>query len=745
MPTQHRPTAICIATGFVASIAATLTALPAAAGQLGDRVAESIGDGVIRFHASDDAKSNRVPSMALESPKPALGSAPDGFGVAVEFSTGVSHLHGDERFVATVEIEPGTSLYGTGQAAGPLLRNGRVTECWNLDAYGYQDNSPNLYTSHPWVLAVRPDGTSFGVLADSTHRVEIDLREHIVFRTDGPAHPVIVIDGPTPKDVLRKLGSLTGTIEMPPKWAVGYHQCRYSYNPDARVREVADTFRAKQIPADVIWMDIDYMDDFKVFTWDEDQFPDPSGLNSYLDSIGFSNVWMIDPGVANEEGYFVHDTGNEHDAWVQSADRTEYNGHVWPGECVFPDYTNKAVREWWAGLYHDFMATGIDGVWNDMNEPAVFNVPTKTMPEDNWHRADPELGGPATHARFHNVYGMLMVKASREGVMEANPDKRPFVLSRANYIGGHRYGATWTGDNTANWYHVDVSIPMMLNLSLSAQPFCGPDIGGFAGDGDGPMFSRWLGFGSLMPFARGHTAKGNRDKEPWAFGEEIEATNRRSIERRYRLIPHLYTLFEESHRTGLPIARPTFFADVTDAALRSEDDSFLLGDDLLVVAQVTPDRQRVSAMPKPIDGVAWREFDFQSFDGGRDSKDPDQARLFVRPGGIVPSGPVHQHFGDRPDQRDELTLIVNLSADGTAEGELYEDAGEGWEFRDGGFLRTRYTARRAGPWVTIERATIDGDMPRPDRTLNVRLLLPDGSEASASGKDGKPLRITLEE
>ncbi len=707
-------------------------------------VSESIGNGVVRFHANAEAERNRVPSMALEAPRPAIAAAPADFDVSVAFSRGASVLHGDDRFVATIGIEPGTSLYGTGEAAGPLLRNGRVTECWNLDAYGYQDNSPNLYTSHPWVLAVRENGTAFGVLADTTHRCEIDLTGDIVFRTDGPDHPVIVIDGPTPKDVLAKLGELTGTIEMPPKWALGYHQCRYSYNPDSRVREVAAAFREREIPADVIWMDIDYMNEFRVFTWDESQFPDPADLNAYLDSIGFSNVWMIDPGVKNEDGYFVADSGDEIDAWVKTKDGETYTGYVWPGECVFPDYTNARVREWWAGLYEDFMAKGIDGVWNDMNEPAVFNVPTKTMPEDNWHRADAELGGPATHARFHNVYGMLMVRASREGVMAANPDKRPFVLSRANYIGGQRYGATWTGDNTANWYHVDVSIPMMLNLGLSAQPFCGPDIGGFAGDGDGEMFARWMGFGALMPFARGHTAKGNIDKEPWAFGEEVEATCRRAIERRYRFMPLLYTLFEESHRTGLPVARPTFFADVSDPALRSEDDSFLLGDDLLVAADVTPASERVHILPKPINGVAWRAFDFPDFDGeGRDSDDPDQPTLFARPGAIIPTAPVHQHFGDRPDQTDELTLIINLNSNGEADGELYEDAGEGWGFRDGEYRRLRFIAKKTGPWVSVRTVKTDGNMPRGNRTVNVRLLMPDGTERTATGQLNQPITVTV--
>lgn len=723
---------------FSAAVASTLIALIAGAPIALGQVAERIGDGIVRFYRDDTARQSALPSMALQAPRQALGPAPAGFVVTPAFSADAQG-----RQVVTIDIDDATTLYGNGQVAGPLRRNGRQTQTWNLDAYGYQDDATNLYTSHPWVMAVRGDGSAFGVLADTTHRVHVDLSDDIVFAAQGPAHPVIVIEGPHPKDVISKLGELTGTIEMPPRWAIGYHQCRYSYNPDSRVIEVATEFRERQIPADVIWMDIDYMDGFRCFTFDQAQFPDPKGLNDTLDRMGFQSVYMIDPGIKNEPGYFVHDSGDAIDAWVKSADGSEFNGHVWPGECVFPDFTNARVRSWWAGLYADFMATGIDGVWNDMNEPAVFNVPTKTMPEDNWHRADPELGGPGPHARFHNVYGMLMVEATREGVMKANPDKRPFVLSRANYIGGQRYGATWTGDNSANWYHVDVSIPMTLNLGLSGQPFAGPDIGGFAGNGTPEMYRRWIGFGALLPFSRSHTAKGNIDKEPWAFGEEVEATARRAIERRYRLMPLLYTLFEESHRTGLPVARPLFFADPADIALRSEDDSFLLGDNLLVAADTTPGYERTRVMPRTADGQNWREFAFIGFDGRPDSIDPDQPRLYIRPGGIVPTGPVHQHFGDRPDQRDELTLIVAPDTNGSAQAELYEDEGDGWGFRQGRFVRTRYSAMTRGDTLTITSEKIGGQMDAPPRVLRARVILQDGREVQASGLEGRPLTVKL--
>ncbi|MEX0876856.1 MAG: TIM-barrel domain-containing protein [Phycisphaerales bacterium] len=682
------------------------------------QVAEVIGEGIVRFDASEQARDERRPSIAMVRQFESIGDIDPGtHPLAPEFSTSE-----EGRSVASIEIEPGTSLYGTGQVAGPLMRNGFVTETWNFDAFGYGLDAENLYTSQPWVLAVREDGTAFGVLADTTERCEIDLRGGITFRAVGGAFPVVVIDRESPQAVMRGLAELTGTIAMPPRWAVGYHQCRYSYNPDERVREIADGFRERNLPADVIWMDIDYMDGYRVFTFDDEQFPDPKELNRYLDSIGFSNVWMIDPGVKKEEGYFVYDSGTEHDVWVKNAAGETYTGEVWPGVCVFPDYMNEDVRQWWAGLYEDFMAYEIDGVWNDMNEPAVFNVETKTMPEDNIHDADPELGGKDDHARYHNVYGMQMIRATREGVMAANPGKRPFVLSRANFLGGHRYGATWTGDNSANWEHLDMSIPMTVNLALSGQPFAGPDIGGFAYNGDGELFGRWMGFGTLFPFARGHTAKGNIDKEPWSFGPEIEATSRRALERRYRLMPYIYTLFHQASVDGSPIAAPTFFADPSDPALRSEDDSFLLGDALLVSAKVTPEADRVAVLPKPIDGVAWARFDFESFDGGRDSKDPHQPDLYIRPGSIIVTAPVTQHFGDRPDQRDEITLLVHLDAKGEAVGTLYEDAGEGMGYMLGEYLKTTFKARRIGGVVEVEVIEQEGGMEAPQRGVTLRVI-----------------------
>ncbi|MDX2149039.1 MAG: glycoside hydrolase family 31 protein [Planctomycetota bacterium] len=719
------------------------------------QVIEALGPGVTRFYASAAAKQAALPSFAFVRPV-----EPAGVVANIKLAPVFAEVSGKHE--ATIAIEEGTSLYGTGMVGGPLLRNGRKVTCWNTDAYGYGMDAESLYQSHPWVLGVRKDGSAFGVLADTTYRCTIDLSDMsrgIHFSAEGRSYPVVVIEKATPQEVLIALTELTGRIEMPPRWALGYHQCRYSYFPDTKVYQVARTFREKRIPCDVIWLDIDYMDGFRCFTFDPKHFPDPKKMNNDLQYNGFSTVYMIDPGIKVDPGYFVYREGSEGDHWVKNASGQEYNGEVWPGPCAFPDYTRAATREWWAGLYVPFVKDNkINGIWNDMNEPAVFNVPSKTMPVDNLHRPDPAFAAadgsnPGEHARFHNVYGMLMVKASREGVLASQPGNRPFVLSRANYIGGHRYAAAWTGDNTADWAHLEASIPMVLNLGLSGQPFSGPDIGGFVGNGppggEGALFARWMAIGNMLPFARGHTGKDNIDKEPWSFGPQVEKTCKLAIERRYRLLPYFYTLFREATENGLPVARPLFFHDPVDPALRSEDDAFLLGSDLLVVCDVVPDSSRVPALPKDFATGGWREFDFPMQDPPegvspppRDSVDPNLPKLFVRKGAIIPTGPVLQHSlaPTKP-----ITLLVHLDDQGKATGRQYSDSGDGFQYRDDQFFYdAQWGAERVGNTVTVRVLGADGKIPTMNREIVVRLLL-EGREIEASGRERQGIVIEIPE
>jgi alpha-glucosidase len=672
-------------------------------------VAERLAPDLIRWFPNEASRAAPVPFPAYVQPLSSGEMLAESPAVEVIFQ----QAHG--RHAARIDIAEGTSLYGTGEVAGPLLRNGQRTVAWNTDAYGYGRGSLSLYQSHPWVLAVRADGSSFGVLAETTWRCLIDLSGGILLAAEGPAFPIVIIEGDRPQDVLRALARLTGTIELPPRWALGYHQCRYSYTPEARVREIAAGFRQRRIPCDVIWLDIDYMDGYRSFTWNAESFPDPKGLIDDLHEQGFRSIAILDPGIKWEPGHRVFESGGAVDAWVRAADGGLFTGVVWPGICVFPDFTRGAVRRWWSELVVEFLDVGLDGLWNDMNEPAVFQVESKTMPEDNLHRADPELGGPGSHARYHNVYGMLMARASYEGMQRARPGRRPFVLTRAGFLGEQRWAATWTGDNTTSWDHLDMSISMVLNLGLSGQPFSGPDIGGFRFGGDGTLFGRWMGIGALLPFARGHTEKGGIDKEPWSFGPATETVCRLALERRSRLMPYLYTVFQEASTQGLPVCRPAFFADPVNPELRAEDDSFLLGADVAVIARTHP----TEPINVPTTFESWRPFALV----GVDRAHPELPQFRLRPGAILPVGPIRQYVDE--DVEGLLELIVHLNDSGRATGWLYDDDGTSLEHLSGAFHRTRFDAELQRGELVVSMDSVEGDGQRPVASaFVVRWLLP---------------------
>lgn len=696
--------------------------------------AELVGDGIARFLPPASQRGGQAvpPSLAVIATPRVLGPMPAGFRPSPTFA------RESGRWLARVRVDPGTSLYGTGEVCGRLRRDGAKTVCWNTDSFEYDDSNESLYQSHPWVLAVRADGTSFGVLADTTFRCAIDLEGAITFAAEGLPFAVWVIERDDPAQVVAALADLTGRPPLPPRWALGFHQSRWSYEPASRVLRLADEFRARRIPCDAIWLDIDFMDGFRCFTFDREKFPDPARLNADLHARGFKSVWMIDCGIKVDPAYHVYTSGRDGGHFVRDAAGGEYHGTVWPGPCAFPDFTRSATRRWWADLFADFLATGIDGIWNDMNEPAVFDNDAKQVPEDLRHDADADLGGPDLHARYHNVYGMLMARATREGIERARPHRRPFVLTRANFIGGHRYAATWTGDNQATWEHLAWSIPMTLNLGLSGQPFAGPDIGGFSGSADETLFRRWFAVGTLLPFARVHSIKDSPDREPWAMGEAVERTCRHALERRSRLLPYLYTLFHEACRSGVPVARPLFFADPRDPALRDADDAFLLGRDLMVRARTKPLGPCESPMPRG----TWRRFEPVGSDGNwlEFDLDPELPEVFIRGGAILPLGPVMQHADEKPI--DPLTLLVCPDGEGRATGTLYEDAGDGHDHLQGLFRLTTWRAHAEPGRILVRPDAPIGRLHPPDRAVEVVVLLPDGVRV-ASGREGKAVAVPL--
>ena len=673
-----------------------------------------VGDGIAKF-VPKGFNLSQMPSFALKAEPQEKGMLPSNWQLYPIVEKKKGHAS------AYLDVPQGTSLYGGGEVTGPLLRNGQSIKLWNTDSGAYSvDNGKRLYQSHPWVMGVRPDGTSFGILFDTPYKAELTTTdERINFETEGELFRIFVIDRESPQAVIKGLAELIGTMPMVPRWALGYQQCRFSYTPASRVIEVADTFRIKRIPCDVMWMDIDYMDGYRIFTFNPQTFPDPAALNRDLHIRGFHSAWMIDPGAKVDSTYFVYKSGTANDVWVKTAQGKEFHGDAWPGTCAFPDFTQPKTVRWWADLYKDFLDKGVDGVWNDVNEPQISNTPTGTMPEDNKHLGGDKIpAGP--HLKYHNVYGYLMVKASREGIMKARPQNRPFILTRSNFLGGQRFAATWTGDNASWESHMTMSVPMILTLGLSGQPFSGADVGGFLFNPDADLFGRWMALGAFYPFSRGHACAGTINKEPWAFGQKVEDVSRMALERRYVLLPYYYTLLHEASETGMPIMRPVFFADPKDTLLRAEEQAFLIGENLLVV----PEWAQNPALPKGI----WRNL---SLIPG-DDKDSYQAKLKIRGGAIIPTGKIIQNTNEK--SLDPLTLLVCLDEKGEAHGTLYWDEGDNWSFKDGNYSFQHFTAiRTADNKVQVKITQKKGKYITENNDMAIVKIITDKGIYQASG------------
>lgn len=683
-----------------------------------------VGDGIAKF-VPKGFNLSQMPSFALKAEPQEKGMLPSNWQLYPIMEKKKGHAS------AYLDVPQGTSLYGGGEVTGPLLRNGQSIKLWNTDSGAYSvDNGKRLYQSHPWVMGVRPDGTSFGILFDTPYKAKLTTTdERINFETEGELFRIFVIDRESPQAVIKGLAELIGTMPMVPRWALGYQQCRFSYTPASRVIEVADTFRIKRIPCDVIWMDIDYMDGYRIFTFNPQTFPDPAALNRDLHIRGFHSAWMIDPGAKVDSTYFVYKLGTANDVWVKTAQGKEFHGDAWPGACAFPDFTQPKTVRWWADLYKDFLDKGVDGVWNDVNEPQISNTPTGTMPEDNKHLGGDKIpAGP--HLKYHNVYGYLMVKASREGIMKARPQNRPFILTRSNFLGGQRFAATWTGDNASWESHMTMSVPMILTLGLSGQPFSGADVGGFLFNPDANLFGRWMALGAFYPFSRGHACAGTINKEPWAFGQKVEDVSRMALERRYVLLPYYYTLLHEASETGMPIMRPVFFADPKDTLLRAEEQAFLIGENLLVV----PEWAQNPALPKGI----WRNL---SLIPG-DDKDSYQAKLKIRGGAIIPTGKIIQNTNEK--SLDPLTLLVCLDEKGEAHGTLYWDEGDNWSFKDGNYSFQHFTAiRTADNKVQVKITQKKGKYITENNDMAIVKIITDKGIYQASGNLVEGIEVQL--
>ena len=589
--------------------------------------------------------------------------------------------------------------YGLGDKGGPINRRGRAFTMWNSDAYGWQEFTDPLYKSIPFWIGLR-QGAAYGVFFDNTYRSDFDFgkesKNYYSFGAEAGEVNYYFFAGPAPKTVLEEYTALIGRTPLPPLWSLGYQQSRYSYYPEARVREIANLLRSKRIPADAIYLDIDYQDGYRVFTVDRSRFPTFEQMIRDLRAQGFHAVLITDLHIKVEPGYAPYDSGVKTDAFVKNPDGTPFVGVVWPGACVFPDFTLARVRDWWGDLYKQFVAMGAGGFWNDMNEPSVFDKPGKTMPLDTLHRLDD--GSTLDHRAIHNVYGMENVRATYDGLLKLLPDERPFVLTRAAYAGANRYAATWTGDNSSTWDHLRISVPMLMSLGISGYPLAGDDIGGFAGSPTPDLLTRWFEAGALNPVYRDHTEKGTADQEPWVHGPEHEAIRRRYIELRYELLPYIYTAVEEMTRTGIPLMRPIFLEYPQAEDLRDESYEYLFGHDLLVAPALSESAQPHAVRLPPGD---WYDYwnGAKQNSGETISTQPrlDEMPLYVRAGAILPEQPLIQNTNETPAGPLELRVYPGPNCAGS----LYLDDGHTYAYQNGGFARIAYSCADSRGALTI--------------------------------------------
>lgn len=579
-------------------------------------------------------------------------------------------------------LQEGEHFYGLGDKTMHLNLRGRRVANWAMDTYGYKKEEDPIYKSIPFYIGIHSK-LGYGIFFDNTFKAYFDFGSERKFVTsfwsEGGEMNYYYIHGPKMMDVIKRYTELTGSPDLPPLWALGYQQSKWSYYPESKVLDIASKMRKLRIPCDAIYIDIDYMDGFRCFTWDKKKFPNPKGMVEALLNKGFKTVAIIDPGIKIDPEYQIYKEGIEENYFVRRGDGPLLKGNVWPGMCHFPDFTNPKVRKWWSGLFKEMIQDiGIRGIWNDMNEPALLETEGKTFPQDCRHDFD---GHPCSHRKAHNIYGTQMARSTFKGVKKFLNDKRPLVITRAAYAGAQRYAASWTGDNIASWEHLWLATIQCQRLATTGFSFVGTDVGGFIDHPTPELYIRWVQLAAFHPFFRTHSSGDHGDQEPWSFGDKILDIARKFIEFRYQLLPYIYTTFYQYTEYFTPMLRPISVYDQSDDDTLYRADEFLLGDSLLVCPVLEPNAtSRYVYLPK---GQWYHYWTSRLWEGGKETQIDapiDEIPLFVKAGAVIPFFPVQQYVGEKSIQQLELRVYY---IDGLFESILYEDEGDGYEYEKG--------------------------------------------------------------
>ena len=642
------------------------------------------------------------------------------------------------------QIDPQERFYGFGERTGFLNQRGKLLTNWTTDCLDYTMLTDEMYQAIPFFMSLRPN-LGYGLFFNTTFWSQFDVGatelNTLQLQTKDSQLDYYIIYGPEPAKILDTYTQLTGRMPLPPRWALGYHQCRWSYSSENEVRELVKQFRSRKIPCDVVHLDIDYMQGFRVFTWNKQRFPNPKQLIEELRQQGIKVVTIIDPGVKfdPEADYPVCDEGLEKDYFIRRRDGKVFHGYVLPDRAVFPDFMRAQVRKWWGNLQHKLTDMGVAGIWNDMNEPALNDRPFGDLEGDKiTFPMDASSGDgedKTTWAETHNLYGMNMARAACEGLEKLRSQHRSFVLTRSGFAGIQRYSAVWTGDNHSKWEYLEMSLPMLCNLGLSGVAFVGADISGFAGDATPELFARWMQVGMLYPLMRGHSMIGTKRHEPWEFGQDVEDICRKYIELRYKLLPYFYSLFWQAADKGDPILRPLVYHYPNDVKTYELYDQVLIGSDLMAAPVYRPGvENRMVYLPEGIWYDWWSRKSYQGSQYILVDAPLETMPLFIRGGAIIPLISVMQYAEELPIN--EMRLLV---APGKGKFTLYEDDGDTFAYRDGASCTTQYQVdleeskvivdigERKGNWTPVERKVIvevigKGEQQFRDNGFSRRLL-----------------------
>lgn len=591
-------------------------------------------------------------------------------------------------------LQKGERFIGLGEKTGNLDRRGTAYTNWNTDKFAYAPDQDPLYMTIPFYIGIHND-LQYGIFFDNTHKSKFNFgasndRFSFFAAEDGEMNYYFIY-GKNVAEIISNYTHLTGRIELPPLWSLGTQQCRYSYYPDKEVINTARTFREKNIPADVIYLDIHYMDAYKVFTFHPERFPDPEAMVEELYNMGFHTAVILDPGIKVEKEYEPYDEGIKHKYFAKYPDGENYSGEVWPGWSHFPDYTEEAVRKWWGEWVKYYTEKGIDALWNDMNEPAAWGQSLPDLIEFHYE------GEGATHKKARNVYGMQMARSTYDGAKKHLKGNRPFILNRAGYSGVQRYTATWTGDNVADSEHMICGVRLVNSLGLSGVAFAGFDVGGFAGDPSADLFVKWTVLGAFSPLFRFHSMINSKDAEPWSFGEEAEEISRNYISLRYRLMPYIYSSFYESSQTGMPISRSLVIDYANDEKIYESryQNQYLFGGAFMIspiAAGLEFIKVYLPGGPQTPKGGLNTDSNWYDLHTGLNVPSgeyiaevrKERYPVFVKGSSIIPMQSLVQHLGEDPD----TTLEVHVY-NGTEKNtfELYEDDGLSYDYEHENYFK----------------------------------------------------------